>query len=295
MLRGSEFQPEYGLMGAGAVNASLIARLPRSTRALGPVAAVSFRVASRIVNSLAAGTPVRTARELDASRVILFHSSPDQFPLLLEALSAADIKWPGKSLVFCDCHAEISTAENFRDRGASVAGVRRSALPRRLIVEGDGPALAFAHRLARDLGSKAIEIGSDSAGAFEAVLTLGSGALTPLIDYATGLLRQCGVRDAEAPKLAAALFEQTAREYARTGRQSWAWYQRPPDPADIVAQVGAAGEPLAGLLGEMILFGMKESGRHRETTQAIRTAIDGKEELETTRSGELPPDRAGLL
>jgi hypothetical protein len=280
MLRASVFQPEYGLMGAGAVNASLIARLPRSTRALGAVAAVSFRVASRIVNSLGYGTPVRTPTALDGSRVILFHSSPEQFQVLLRTLSASPINWSGKSLVFCDCHADLAAVESFRERGASVAGVRRSALPARLIVEGDGPALAFAHRLVKDLGSKAIEIGSDCAGAFEAVLTLGSAALTPLIDYATGLLRQCGVRDSEAPKLAAALFEHTAREYARTGRQSWAWYQRPPDPADIVAQVGAAGGALSGLLGEMILFGMEESGRHRETTQAIRSAIDGREDTE---------------
>jgi hypothetical protein len=279
-LRVSEFQPEYGLIGAGTVNASLIARLPRNGRSLGSVAAVSFRVASRIVNSLGAGTPVRSADELDASRVILFHSSPEQFQTLLDALSAAEVKWPGKLLIFCDCHAEASAAESFRNRGASVASLRGCAMPARMIVEGNGAALALAHRMAKDLGSKTIEITPDSAPAFDAVMTLGCGALTPLIDYATGLLRQCGVRDAEAPKLAAALFEQTARDYSRTGRQSWAWYQRPPVPADIVAQVGAAGEPLRELLGRMILFGMEESGRHRETTRATRSALRANEEPE---------------
>lgn len=280
MSRGSEFQPDYGLMGAGAVNASLIARLPRGGRALGPVAAVSFRVASRIVNSLGAGTPVRTPDLLDSSRVILFHSSPEQFPVLLQTLSAADISWPGKLLLFCDCPPEDSAVASFRNRGASVASLLRSALPGRLIVEGDGAALAFAHRLAKDLGSKAIEIDPSCAAAFEAVMTLSGGALTPLIDYATGLLKQCGVRDAEAPKLAAALFEQTARDYARTGRQSWTWYQHPPDAAGIVSQMASAGEPLGELLGEMVLFGMDESGRHGEATEAIRAAI------EDARNGE---------
>ena len=242
------------------------------------MAAVSFRVASRIVNLLGAGKPVRTAVELDGSRIIFFHSSPEQFPVLLQALSRADIAWSGKLLIFCDCHAEGSARKTFRDRGASVASLRRSALPERMIVEGSGASLAFVHRLAKELGSKAIEITPDCALAFEAVLTLGAGALTPLIDYASRMLRNCGVRGAEAPKLAAALFEQTAREYARTGRQSWAWYQHPPDPADILAQVVAAGEPLEGLMGEMILFGMDESGRHRETAQAIRTILGGNEE-----------------
>jgi hypothetical protein len=279
-LPASEFQPEYGLIGAGAVNGSLIARLPAIGRTLGPVAAVSFRVASRIVNLLGAGKPVRTADKLDASRVIFFHSSPEQFPVLLQALIAAEIEWCGKLLIFCDCTAELSDVEGFRDRGASVASLRKSALPARLIVEGNGPSLALAHRLAKELGSKAIEISPDSALAFEAVMTLGCGALTPLIDCASALLRRCGVRDGDAPKLAAALFEQTAREYARTGRQSWAWYQHPPDPGRILAQLEAAGEPLSNLLSDMVLFAMEESGRHPETTRAMRSILSVDEQPE---------------
>ena len=257
------FQAEYGLMGAGAVNASLIARLPGKAASIGPVAAVSFRVASRIVNSLGAGTAVRSAAELDSARAILFHSSPEQFPALAEALCSARIEWAGKSMIFCDCEPLGGVEKCFRGRGASVATLRRCALPGRLVVEGSAAALAAGHRLARQLGMKAIEVTPDCSEAFEAALALGSGALTPLIDHACGLLRECGVRDTEAPRLAAALFEQTAREYARTGRQSWAWYQRPPD-------LGRLGGQLKGLLGRLIVFGTEEFGRHGSTAAAIR-------------------------
>jgi hypothetical protein len=250
-------------MGAGAVNASLIARLPRKAALLGPVAAVSFRVASRIVNSLGAGTPVRQAAELNAMRVILFHSSPEQFTPLLNALCAAPVDWPGKSLIFCDCQPEPSTAEYFRKKGASVAALRRTPLPARLVVEGCAPAIALANRLAKDLGIKTIEITPGCSEAFETAVTLGAGVLTPLIDHAASLLRQCGVRDTEAPKLVAALFEQTAREYARTGRQSWAWYQRPPDPSRLKGR-------LRGLMGKLVLFGLEEFNRHKETARALR-------------------------
>lgn len=253
-------------MGAGAVNASLIARLPGKNRALGAVAAVSFRVASRIVNSLGAGKAVRCPAELDALRVILFHSSPEQFQPLAEVLYAARIDWTGKSLIFCDCEPSQAAEDCFRRRGASVATLRRSALPTRLVVEGCGPALAFAHRMAKELGMKVIELTPESASAFEAAVTLGSGALTPLIDRACFLLRECGVRDTEAPKLAAALFEQTAREYSRTGRQSWAWYQRPPDLTGL-------GVHLKGLMSRLILFGLDEFGRHGDTAEAIRMAV----------------------
>jgi hypothetical protein len=250
-------------MGAGAVNAGLIARLPGKAHTVGPVAAVSFRVASRIVNSLGAGRAVRSPAELDGSRIILFHSSPEQFQPLARALQAAAIGWAGKSLIFCDCEPSPAARKFFGDRGAAVASLRRSALPGRLIVEGGGLALAAAHRLARELGMKTIELTPECAAAFEAVLTLGSGALTPLIDRAGLLLRECGVRDTDAPKLAAALFEQTAREYARTGRQSWAWYSRPPDTARL-------GGRLNGLLARLILFGLEEFDKHREIARSIR-------------------------
>lgn len=271
------FQAEYGLIGAGAVNASLIGRLPKRAASLGPVAGVSFRVASRIANSLGAGVPVRDLAELNPLRAILFHSSPEQFPALVARLRAAAIAWAGKSLIFCDCTPEPSAAEWFRGRGASVAGLRRCALATRLVVEGSGPALTLAHRLAKDLGMKTIELTPESAEAFEAAMTLGSGALTPLIDRASGLLRECGVRDTEAPRLAATLFEQTARDYARTGRQSWAWYQRAPGAARLLAQFAAAGDTLRGVLTGMVLFGLDEFGRHGETARAIREALRGKE------------------
>jgi hypothetical protein len=277
-LRVSEFQAEYGLMGAGAVNNSLIARLPRQAQALGPVAAVSFRVASRIVNSLGAGIPARSAAELDGMRVILFHASPDQFPSLIDSLGTANIKWPGKSLVFCDCDSPISTGEVFRDRGASVAGLRKSPLATRLIVDGDGTALAFAWRMAKDLGMKAVELNPENVLAFEMALTLGSGALTPLIDQTALLLRQCGVRDADAARLSASLFEQTAREYARTGRQSWIWYQRAPDIGRLLAQLGSARKRFRKMAGELILFGLEETGRHTHSVRAIREILNREKE-----------------
>ncbi len=255
------------------MNASLVARLPKQALTLGPVAGVSFRVASRIANSLKAGVPARSPAELDGLRVILFHSSPEQFQPLVNALMAADIDWPAKSLIFCDCNPEESSAQWFRSQGASVACLRRCPLPGKLVVEGSGPALAGAQRMAKDLGMKPIELTAETADTFEAVMTLGSAALTPMIDQASLLLRQCGVRDTEAPRLAAALFEQTARDYARTGRQSWAWYQRVPRAERLLAQMEAAGAHLKGLLGEMIVFGMQEFGRHKETAQALRKNV----------------------
>ena len=273
MSRESGFQPEYGLMGAGAVNASLVGRLRGKTRALGPVAGVSYRVASRIANTLRAGTAVRSADELDGVRIILFHSPPDQMEALFELLKSADIRWPGKSLIFCDCESVCAMAAHFRSCDASVAMVRKCPLPGHMTVGGASPALTMAHRLARDTGMKPVEIAPGQEDLFDAAVTLGSGALTPLIDYAAGLLRQCGIRDTEAAQFAAALFEQTAHEYAHSGRQSWAWHIREPLPERIEAQIVAAGDGLRTVLSELILFGLDTFDKHPEAARALREAL----------------------
>lgn len=266
-----EFQPEYGLIAAGAVNSSFIGKLPGKARALGPVAAISYRVASRIANSLRAGKAARSPDELDSVRLILFHSPAAQQVALLDLLKAASIQWQGKSLIFCD--SDASAADHFRQAGASVTALRRSSIPGRMVLEGSNPSLAAAHRLTRRLNMKGLEINAGCAAGFEAAITLGTAALTPLLDHAAALLRQCGLRDSEAMRLAAALFERTSKEYSHSGRQSWAWYSREPDVESLLQQLDAAGSELRPLLVRLILAGLTELSRHPEVERRIRLVV----------------------
>jgi hypothetical protein len=261
--------PIYGLLGAGAVNASLVGRL---SGGLGPVAGVSYRVASRIANTLHSGKAVRSVDELDAVRLILFHAPPGQMELLMEVLSAAAIRWAGKSLIFFDCEDSRAAVVHFQACGASVAAVRRCGIPGRVLVEGTPPALTFARGLARTLRMKPVEIALGCEARFEAAITLGSGALTPLIDQAAGLLRQCGIRDSEAVGLAASLFEHTARDYAHSGKQSWSWHVREPDPAWLAEQIEASGA-LKGIFSALVLRGFEGFEKHPEVVRALRAAL----------------------
>src|SRR6266853_5969880 len=59
------------MAGGGRVSGSFVARLPRLAAELGPVAAQSYRLASRIVNSIGAGYPVKRYEDLDGSALIL--------------------------------------------------------------------------------------------------------------------------------------------------------------------------------------------------------------------------------
>jgi hypothetical protein len=258
-------ETKYGVLGAGAVGASLIGRLPSKTRELGPVSAVSYRVASRIANTLRAGYPVRTANELGQVRGVLVHSPPEHMEALLGLLERAEIEWKGKALVFCDCSASRAVRRSFQARGASTAVVRQFGIPGRLVVDGDnGAGLRAARRITRELRMKAVEISQDSTDSFDAAVTLGSAAITPLIDHAATLLRGAGIGDPEAARIASSLFEQTARDYAHSGRQSWAWHVRKPRVVPLEAQIASAGPELEPVLRKLLVFGFETFGKHRD-------------------------------
>jgi hypothetical protein len=256
------------VLGAGAVSASLIGRLPSKTREVGPVSAVSYRVASRIANTLRAGYPVRTADELGEVHAVLFHSPPEHLETLLGLLERAEIDWTGKALIFCDCFPDHAVTQRFQAKGANPAVAREFGIPGRLVVEGnDDAGLRAARRLARELRMKAIEISPDSADLFDAAVTLGSAAITPLVDRAAALLREAGIGDPEAARIASSLFEQTARDYAHSGKQSWVWYAR--KPPELEARIAAVGPRLAGVLRQLLLFGFETFGKHRESGREI--------------------------
>lgn len=258
-----ESKPKYGVLGAGPVRASLIGRLPSRARDIGPVCSTSFRVASRIANSIGAGYAVRNAEELEAVPALLVNFQPDNPESVMARLQDAGINWKGRVLVFCDCAASPESLRGFGEKGASTAVAREFG--GRLIAESDdSAALRVVQELARDLGLKAVQISKGAGSVFGAAVLLGTAAITPLIDRAAELLREAGIRDAEAARMAASLFEQTARDYAHSGRQSWAWYMRGPDAGQLETQ--AARELV---LRDLVLYGLERFGKHEELRRKL--------------------------
>jgi hypothetical protein len=270
MSRASAFQAEYGVIGAGALSKSLIGQLPRKSRQIGPVAGVSFRVASRMTNSLRAGHAARSADELDGLPVILFHAAAPQVRIVAALLEDAQIDWKNKSLIFCDCEVPVALVNRFRALGASTAVARQFGVPGIIMVEGAAPALACAHRIACELRLRAVEITPGSGDAFAAALTLATSALTPLVHRAAGLMRTCGLRDKEAVNMATLLFEKTVHDYGHSGRQSWSWHVREPETEQIEAEIAASGEPFRSLFRHLILLGFDDFEKHPEVAGALR-------------------------
>lgn len=272
---------KYGILGAGAVGASLIGRLPSRARDVGPVCAASFRLASRIANTLRGGYAARSADDLNAIPAVLVHAPAENLDNLLELAEKAAIEWAGKALIFCNCAPGEEIRGRLEAKGASTAVIREFGLPARIVIEAkQGAALFTAQRMARDLNVKAVRISRKGRDLFNAAVTLGSGAITPLIDHAATLLREAGIRDVEAARLASSVFEQTAREYAHSGKQSWAWYARQPDTEELKAHIARVGPKAGGILRELILFGFEAFGKHEEVAgelsrQEIKPAPPG--------------------
>src|SRR5437868_15127946 len=95
----------FAVAGGGRVSASFVTRLPRLAAELGPVAAQSYRLASRIVNSIGAGRPVRSYADLGALPLILICSPPSGVPAIVSALADA-IDCQGKTVLLCDAAAD---------------------------------------------------------------------------------------------------------------------------------------------------------------------------------------------
>lgn len=272
MSRESEFRHKYGVYGAGAVNRSLIGSLAAHTRQLGPVSAVSFRVASRLANTLKNGYAVRDPAELRNASVILFHAPVDQVATQFAFLLQASFDWTGRSLILCNCQAAPEITACFTAKGASVATIREFGVGGFVAIHGSTEAIKAAIRIGRTLHLRMVEILPSKEALFDAGITLSTAAITPVIHWAASLLRNAGARDTDAAGLAAALVEQTARGYSRSGRQSWEWQVEAPDARVLLSQIASAGQDCGPLFRDLLLLGFDLFAKHPELAAGIREA-----------------------
>ncbi len=212
----------FALAGGGRVSASFIARLPRLRSELGPVAAHSYRLASRIVNSIGAGTAVRGYADLKDSRLILICAPVRIVDAMAPALSEA-LTCRGKIILLCESTCDSRKLAGLRAQGAAVGSMQ--PIPgfegRRFVIEGDGAAVREAKSLARALGGRAEEASAEKMDLYLAALSFGTSLFTPLLEAAVRCLRQAGLPQASAVKVAEALFRESLRGYVYAGKRSW--------------------------------------------------------------------------
>ena len=112
----------FAVAGGGRVSGSFVARLPDLASSLGPVAAQSYRLASRIVNSIGAGHAVPAYRDLNGSTLILICVPVQGVAPIVSALAEA-LDCQGKITLLCEAGADSRSLAPLRKQGAAVGSL----------------------------------------------------------------------------------------------------------------------------------------------------------------------------
>jgi predicted short-subunit dehydrogenase-like oxidoreductase (DUF2520 family) len=212
----------FAVAGGGRVSASFVARLPRLAVQLGPVAAQSYRLASRIVNSIGAGHPVRRYADLDGSSLILICAPASGVAAIVSALAEA-VECRGKVILLCDAGAYSGHLAPLRSRGAAVGSIH--VIPgfdgRRFVAEGDRLAVRDAKNLVRQIGGRVEEVESAKMATYSAGLSYGMSLFTPLMEASLQCFQEAGMTKVSALKVVEAVFQSSLRGYLYAGKRSW--------------------------------------------------------------------------
>lgn len=215
---------EMALVGAGRVSASLIARLPRLSQRLGPVAAQSYRLASRIANSLGAGFAVKSYEECATARIFLLCVPELRLERVVQDLARCGISWSGKVVVICDTRMGSGPADPLRELGAAAGSlqlIEKSSPQRQFLIEGDAVAVRESRRLIQQMHGRAFEIDRERLPIYWAGISFATSLFTPLMDASACLFTQAGIDSQTAMRLSGSFFQESLRSYLRAGRKSW--------------------------------------------------------------------------
>ena len=211
-----------GLIGAGGVNQSFLARMPVLLSRMGPIKAASFRVARRIANTLRAGQAAANYAELEPCHLIWI-AVPDAGLDKVSRDLAAAMSLSGKVAVLCG-----STRDSFWPSPLLAGGARVVTLncveesrERLFVAEGDPDAMKELRRLIGAEKRKLIELRAASKALYLAGVHLATHLLLPWIAASVESLRDAGLTRTEATHVANALGSRALRAYAKAGPKAW--------------------------------------------------------------------------
>jgi len=211
-----------GLVCAGGVGRSFVARMPVLLERIGPVKATSLRVSRRIANGLKAGTGVGDWAPLAACPQIWIavpESSLDE----ISAELAGAVPVEGKTVVLCEAMRDSFWPSPLRTAGAHVAAL--NTIPETgesvFVADGHRDAMADLRKLLAQEGRTLIELRPAAKSLFLCGLHLSADLLLPMIAGAVESLRAAGFSRDEAARLVEAIGTKALRSYAKAGPKAW--------------------------------------------------------------------------
>jgi predicted short-subunit dehydrogenase-like oxidoreductase (DUF2520 family) len=188
------------------------------------VKAGSLRVASRIANSIRAGTAVAHYDDLRHAELFLISVPDEELAATVEELRQSALRWKNHAIVLCGPRLEAQSLLPLREVGAAVGSLdlMDGFDEKRFLFEGDRNALLRLRRLVEDQGSaKIVELEQQRRAVYEAGLTFANGMTFQMIAAAVEAMRAAGLRDKQAEIAVETAVLRALRAFLSAGRRGW--------------------------------------------------------------------------
>jgi predicted short-subunit dehydrogenase-like oxidoreductase (DUF2520 family) len=211
-----------GLVGAGGVSRSFVARMPALLAHLGPVKSVSLPRSRRIARSLRAGVGVADYAALQDCALIWILGAEDTLDDVTAEL-ARELPLAGKMVVLCETMRDSLRPGALRTAGARVATL--NCIPasdeRVFVAEGCADVRTELRKLLLREGRKLIELRPAAKTLYLAGMHASAHLLMPCIMGAVESLRAAGFSRSQAAHTVQSLGSRALRGYARAGAKAW--------------------------------------------------------------------------
>ncbi len=216
-----------GLVSAGGVTQSFLARMPALLQHLGPIKTSSFRVSRQVVNSLRAGHAASHYSALESCRLILVSVPEARLDRVLRDMVARTpirkTTFSKHMVVLCGCVRDSLVPSALHGTGARVATL--NPIPdsgeQIFVAEGHPATLRCLRVLFAESRRKLIGLTPGGKPLFFAGIHAGAPLLLPWIAAGMSCLRAAGFSRPEAAVVAEILGNRALRKYAKAGGKAW--------------------------------------------------------------------------
>lgn len=265
------------LLAAGRLSRSFTGRLAGLQEHLGPVKGPSYRLASRLVNSIHAGFPVQDYQELGEFRLLLVSVPQAQLRGALEELAASGIDWRGRSVALCDEVLDSGELNELAARLAHTASLWPvEALGERCYAaEGDRAAVREVRKLVEGGRGRLLEIRQGSKALYLAAMAFAGSLMTPLAAASLDCLRAAGLTASAANGVIESTASRSVRGFLKAGRKGVAFPAAGMSVGVVRGQMQALaklGADLASLYETNTFLGLRLLGKDAAWGAAARRA-----------------------
>jgi hypothetical protein len=222
-------QPEdrMGLVCAGGVGQSFLARMPAVLQHLGPIKTSSFRLSRKVANTLRAGQAASHHSALEGCQLILIWVPETRLDRVLRDLVARTpirkAPFSKNMLVVCECVRDSQAFGALKGTGARVATLNQipDSGERIFVAEGHPATVRHLRALFAESQCKLILLKPGTKPLFFAGIHAGAPLLLPWIAAGMACLRTAGFSRSEAAAVGEILGRRVLRKYAKAGVKAW--------------------------------------------------------------------------